>query len=69
MVNAALAVAQGNNVLASAADAATGEVVVMIATQMYGKPVSELSETEKQTVSTMATVATGLTGGVAGAWR
>ncbi|EOU5226643.1 VENN motif pre-toxin domain-containing protein [Escherichia coli] len=69
MVNAALAVAQGNNVLACAADAATGEVVVMIATQMYGKPVSELSETEKQTVSTMATVAAGLTGGVAGAWR
>ena len=31
----------------------------MIATQMYGKPVSELSETEKQTVSTLATVAAG----------
>ncbi|EFA9201601.1 filamentous hemagglutinin, partial [Escherichia coli] len=59
VVNAALAVAQGNNALAGAAGAATGEVVGMIATQMYGKPVSELSETEKQTVSTLATVAAG----------
>ncbi|WDB22944.1 hemagglutinin repeat-containing protein [Escherichia albertii] len=66
VVNAALAVAQGNNALAGAAGAATGEVVGMIATQMYGKPVSELSETEKQTVSTLATVAAGLTGGLVG---
>ncbi|HGV7142029.1 TPA: hemagglutination protein, partial [Escherichia coli O146] len=49
VVNAALAVAQGNNALAGAAGAATGEMVGMIATQMYGKSVSELSETEKQT--------------------
>ncbi|HAW0792183.1 TPA: VENN motif pre-toxin domain-containing protein [Escherichia coli] len=33
---------------------------------MYGKPVSELSETEKQTVSTLATVAAGLAGGLVG---
>ncbi|WP_435526170.1 hemagglutinin repeat-containing protein, partial [Escherichia coli] len=57
VVNAALSLAQGKNALAGAAGAATGEVVGMIATQMYGKPVSELSETEKQTVSTLATVA------------
>ena len=38
----------------------------MIATQMYGKPVNELSETEKQTVSTLATVAAGLAGGLVG---
>ena len=38
----------------------------MIATQMYGKPVSELSEAEKQTVSTLATVAAGLASGLAG---
>ena len=55
-MNAALSLAQGKNALAGAAGAATGEVVGMIATQMYGKPVSELSETEKQTVSTLATV-------------
>ncbi|XTZ38034.1 hemagglutinin repeat-containing protein [Salmonella enterica] len=66
VVNAALAVAQGNNALAGAAGAATGEVVGMIATQMYGKPVSELSETEKQTVSMLAMVAAGLAGGLVG---
>ena len=66
VVNVTLAVAQGNNALVGAAGAATGEVVGMIATQMYGKPVSELSETEKQTVSTLATVAAGLAGSVAG---
>ncbi|TLD74109.1 filamentous hemagglutinin N-terminal domain-containing protein [Escherichia coli] len=66
VVNAVLAVAQGNNALAGAAGAATGEVVGIIATQMYGKPVNELSETEKQTVSTLATVAAGLAGGLVG---
>nr|EJN5126790.1 toxin-activating lysine-acyltransferase [Escherichia coli] len=66
VVNAALAVAQGNNALAGAAGAATGEMVGMIATQMYGKSVSELSETEKQTLSTLATVAAGLAGGLVG---
>ncbi|HDX5688421.1 TPA: VENN motif pre-toxin domain-containing protein, partial [Escherichia coli] len=66
MVNAALAVAQGKNALAGAAGAATGEVVGIIATQMYDKPVNELSETEKQTVSTLATVAAGLAGGLVG---
>ncbi|MBA8484174.1 hemagglutinin repeat-containing protein [Escherichia coli] len=66
VVNAALAVAQGNNALAGAAGAAADEVVGMIATQMYGKSVSELSETEKQTVSTLATVAAGLAGGLVG---
>ena len=35
VVNAALAVAQGNNALAGAAGAATGEVVGMIATDAY----------------------------------
>ncbi|EPI3409118.1 hemagglutinin repeat-containing protein [Escherichia coli] len=69
VVNAALSLAQGKNALAGAAGAATGEVVGMIATQMYGKPVSELSETEKQTVSTLATVAAGLAGGLVGASR
>ncbi|ENO0431246.1 hemagglutinin repeat-containing protein [Escherichia coli] len=66
VVNAALSLAQGKNALAGAAGAATGEVVGMIATQMYGKPVSELSETEMQTVSTLATVAAGLAGGLVG---
>jgi hypothetical protein len=36
----------------------------MIALNAYGKPVSELSETEKQTVSALATLAAGLAGGL-----
>ncbi|KAB8310069.1 hypothetical protein EH228_12230 [Erwinia endophytica] len=38
----------------------------MIALNAYGKPVSELSESEKQTVSALATLAAGLAGGLAG---
>ncbi|STP84388.1 Possible hemagglutinin (DUF638) [Edwardsiella ictaluri] len=66
MVNAALAAAQGNNALAGAAGAATGEIVGMLATEIYQKPVAELSESEKQTVSTLATVAAGLASGLVG---
>ena len=64
-VNAALSAVQGNNALAGAAGAATGEIVGIIATDACGKPVSELSESEKQTVSTLATLAAGLAGGIA----
>jgi filamentous hemagglutinin len=63
VVNAALAAAQNQNALAGAAGAATAEIVGIIATQMYGKTVSELDETQKQTVSTLATLAAGLAGG------
>ncbi len=66
VVNAALAAAQNQSALAGAAGAATAEIVGIIATQMYGKPVSELDETQKQTVSTLATLAAGLAGGLAG---
>ena len=65
-VNGALAAAQGNNALVGAGGAATAELVGMIATEAYGKPVSELSETEKQTVSALATLAAGLAGGLIG---
>ncbi|CAE1140998.1 hemagglutinin repeat-containing protein [Serratia sp. Tan611] len=65
-VNAALAAAQGNNALVGAGGAATGELIGMIAVNAYGKPVSELSETEKQTVSALATLASGLAGGLIG---
>lgn len=65
-VNGALAAAQGNNALVSAGGAATGELFGMIATNAYGKPVSELSETEKHTVSALATLAAGLAGGLIG---
>ncbi|HEJ8376645.1 TPA: hemagglutinin repeat-containing protein [Raoultella planticola] len=66
VVNAALAAAQNQSALAGAAGAATAEIVGIIATQMYGKPVSELDETQKQTISTLATLAAGLAGGLAG---
>jgi len=65
-VNAALAAAQGNNALVGAAGAATAELAGIVAMNAYGKPVSELSETEKQTVSALATLAAGLAGGLTG---
>ncbi|HAT1578423.1 TPA: DUF4258 domain-containing protein, partial [Raoultella ornithinolytica] len=64
VVNAALAAAQNQSALAGAAGAATGELIGIIATQMYGKSVNELDETQKQTVSTLATLAAGLAGGL-----
>ena len=42
------------------------ELTGMIALEVYGRPASELSETEKQTVSAFATLAAGLAGGLAG---
>lgn len=66
VVNAALAAAQGQNSLAGATGAATGELVGMIATEMYGKSADELDETQKQTVSALATLAAGLSGGLVG---
>ncbi|WP_455818758.1 VENN motif pre-toxin domain-containing protein [Pseudomonas cerasi] len=65
-VNAALAAAQGNSALVGATGAATAELAGIVAVNAYGKPVSELSETQKQTVSALATLATGLAGGLAG---
>ncbi|WP_374757566.1 RNase A-like domain-containing protein [Yersinia canariae] len=61
-----LAAAQGNNALVGAGGAVTGELIGMIALNAYGKPVSELSESEKQTVSALATLAAGLAGGLIG---
>ncbi|QGU11975.1 filamentous hemagglutinin N-terminal domain-containing protein [Leclercia sp. J807] len=66
VVNAALAAAQGQNALAGAAGAATGELVGMISKEMYGKSADELDETQKQTVSALATLAAGLSGGLVG---
>ncbi|WP_336998668.1 VENN motif pre-toxin domain-containing protein [Leclercia sp. M50] len=46
--------------------AATGELVGMIAKEMYGKFADELDETQKQTVSALATLAGGQSGGLVG---
>ncbi|MCT4716623.1 hemagglutinin repeat-containing protein [Enterobacteriaceae bacterium H18W14] len=66
VANAVMATVQGQNALAVAAGAATGELAGMIALDMYDRPLSELSETEKQTISTLATIASGIAGGLAG---
>ena len=65
-VNAALAAVQGKDMAVAAAGAATGELVGKIAKDAYGKDVSQLSETDKQTVSALATLASSLAGGLIG---
>jgi filamentous hemagglutinin len=57
---------QGNSAIAGAAGAVTAEVMAGIARDMYGKPVSELSEEQKQTISALSTLAAGLAGGLTG---
>ncbi|MDF7680583.1 hemagglutinin repeat-containing protein [Enterobacteriaceae bacterium ESL0689] len=66
VANAVLASLQGQSALAGAAGAATGELTGILAMQIYDKPVSELSETDKQNISAMATLAAGIAGGIAG---
>ncbi|QCT20226.1 filamentous hemagglutinin N-terminal domain-containing protein [Jejubacter calystegiae] len=66
VVGAALALAKGDNALSGAAGAATGEAAGMLALNIYGRDVKDLSESEKQTISTLATLAAGLAGGLAG---
>ncbi|MGL6019847.1 MAG: hemagglutinin repeat-containing protein [Gibbsiella quercinecans] len=68
VVNAVLAAAQGNNALAGAAGAVSGEVMAQLVMEaLYpGKNVSELSESEKQTISILGTLAAGLAGGLIG---
>ncbi len=62
LVQGALAAAQNKNVMVSATGAATGELVGMLATELYHKEASQLTEGEKETVSTLATLAAGLAG-------
>ncbi|NIY48081.1 VENN motif pre-toxin domain-containing protein [Cedecea colo] len=69
VANAVLASMQGQNALAGAA---IGQLAGMIALEMYGKQASELSETERQTVSSLATLVAGITGALApgrGVWQ
>ena len=68
VVNAVLAAARGNNALAGAAGAVSGEVMAQLVMEaLYpGKNVSELSESEKQTISMLGTLAAGLAGGLIG---
>ncbi len=66
LVQGALAAAQNKNAMAGATGAATGELMGMMATQLYHKDASQLTEGEKETVSTLATLAAGLAGGLTG---
>lgn len=66
LVQGALAAAQNKNAMVSATGAATGELVGMMATELYHKKASQLTEGEKETVSTLATLAAGLAGGLTG---
>ncbi|MGY3900844.1 hemagglutinin repeat-containing protein [Aeromonas lusitana] len=66
LVQGALAAAQNKNAMVSATGAATGELVGMLATELYHKEASQLTEGEKETVSTLATLAAGLAGGLTG---
>ena len=68
VVGAVTSYAAGNNALAGAAGAVSGELMAkLVMTQLYpGKTTSELTETEKQTISTLGTLAAGLAGGLTG---
>ncbi len=63
LVQGALAATQNKSAMVGATGAATGELVGIIAYARYDKEVSQLSESEKETVSTLATLAAGLAGG------
>ncbi|MFQ2268429.1 hemagglutinin repeat-containing protein [Aeromonas hydrophila] len=66
LVQGALAAAQNKNAMVSATGAATGELAGIMATELYHKDASQLTEGEKETVSTLATLAAGLAGGLTG---
>jgi filamentous haemagglutinin family N-terminal domain len=68
VVGAVTSYAAGNSGMAGAAGAVSGELMAqLVMNQLYpGKAVSELTETEKQTISALGTLAAGLAGGVTG---
>ncbi|MDW8847090.1 hemagglutinin repeat-containing protein [Erwinia sp. MMLR14_017] len=68
VVGAVASYASGNSALAGAAGAVSGELMAgLVMKQLYpGKEVSDLTETEKQTISALGTLAAGLAGGVTG---
>ncbi|WP_411704570.1 VENN motif pre-toxin domain-containing protein, partial [Edaphovirga cremea] len=68
VVGAVVAQASGNSALAGAAGAVSGELMAqLVMEQLYpGKEVSDLSESEKQTISMLGTLAAGLAGGLTG---
>ena len=66
IANVALALAKGENAGAQSLGAFTGEAVGMLSEKLYGKEPSQLSESEKATVSAFASLAAGIAGGLVG---
>ncbi|MBM7341238.1 hemagglutinin repeat-containing protein [Pantoea coffeiphila] len=68
VVGAIVSYEAGNSAAAGAAGAVSGELMAqLVMNQLYpGKRVSDLTETEKQTVSVLGTLAAGLAGGITG---
>ncbi len=66
IVNAALALAKGENAAAQATGAMTGEAICILAESIYNKKAHELTEQEKENISAWATLASGLAGGLVG---
>ncbi|MBK0035885.1 VENN motif pre-toxin domain-containing protein, partial [Erwinia sp. S43] len=68
VVGAIVSYEAGNSAAAGAAGAVSGELMAqLVMNKLYpGKQVSDLTETEKQTVSVLGTLAAGLAGGITG---
>jgi filamentous hemagglutinin len=68
VLGAVTSYASGNSALTGAAGAVSGELMAqLVMKQLYpGKTVSDLSETDKQTISVLGTLAAGLAGGMTG---
>ncbi|WP_282808193.1 hemagglutinin repeat-containing protein [Hafnia alvei] len=68
ILGGAVAAIQGNSATAGVGGALTGELAAkaIMSTLYPGKTVSELSESEKQTLSTLASISSGIAGGLVG---
>ncbi|WP_193555299.1 VENN motif pre-toxin domain-containing protein [Pantoea agglomerans] len=68
VLGAVTSYASGNSAVAGAAGGVSGELMAQVVmNQLYpGKAVSDLTETERQTISALGTLAAGLAGGVTG---
>ena len=66
VTSAVLSAVAGKNAAAGAAGALTGELVGALAREVYGKHLSDLTESERQKISALATIAAGIAGGLAG---
>ena len=68
ILGGAVAALQGNSAVSGAAGAATGELVARAIADIYypGVKMSDLTESQKQTISSLASVSAGIAGGLAG---